>query len=141
MRKFSFIEHTADVGIKITGDSVEELFVAAFEGWGKTVYYKMPVCQERKTLELSAGSAEELLVDFLNELNFLLFTRKWAAGRIENISISAKGSEHYLKATIAGQKTDAENFELKEEIKAVTYGGLEIKKQGKLFTARVIFDI
>ncbi len=141
MKKHTFIEHTADIAVEIKGDSLNELFLAAFDAWKEIVSFSGWKSGEKKKINLFADSPEELLVEFLNEINYLLLTKKWGTGKIIELKIVEKGNSFQLNALLSGGEIDLSKIQLKEEIKAVTYGELEIKKENGKFLTRLIFDV
>ena len=75
--KFEQIDHTADVGLRIYGETLVELFQHAAEGLFDiiTVLEKVNVKVSRQVF-VNASDRESLLVNWLSELNFLFLTRK-----------------------------------------------------------------
>jgi SHS2 domain-containing protein len=134
-----FIEHTADIAFDVTADSLEELFLESVRAWRISVIGDTAgKALSNLKLELSAGSLEELLVSFLNELNYLLTTKKWLSVIFENFIIDK--THHMLSATVLGFQID-DSIEMKEEIKSVTYHQMEIIEANNTFYTRVVFDI
>lgn len=133
------LSHTADIAFEIEADSLEELFVEAFRVWFISV---VDISEfEPKDfidIEIKADSIEQLLVDYLNEVNFLLLVKKILCISVEEIKIDEKS--FYLIAKMNYQLLN-ENIELKEEIKSVTYHQMEIFKIEDRYKARVVFDI
>ena len=136
--KYEIIEHTADVGLRIWGGTLKELFINA--GCGLFELIAEPGKIEEKDsvdFKLKAEGKEELLVRWLSELHFkfevdsLLFRRF----RISEIS------EKFLSAAAYGEKFDSEKHELKTEIKGVTYHGLKVEQNQDGWLAEVIFDV
>jgi len=140
-RNLKFIDHTADIAVKLEGSSLVELFIAGFEAWFSSVVEKEDFFpSEDKKLDISANSTEELLVSFLNELNFLLNTKKWLCMNVDSIKIYESLQEFKLMAELKGIKVN-NDFELKEEIKSVTYHQMEIIKEENIYSTLVVFDI
>lgn len=133
------LSHTADIAFEIEADSLEELFVEAFRVWFISV---VDISEfEPKDfidIEIKADSIEQLLVDYLNEVNFLLLVKKILCISVVEIKIDEKS--FYLIAKMNYQLLN-ENIELKEEIKSVTYHQMEIVKIEDRYKARVVFDI
>lgn len=133
------LSHTADIAFEIEADSLEELFVEAFRVWFISV---VDISEfEPKDfidIEIKADSIEQLLVDYLNEVNFLLLVKKILCISVVEIKIDEKS--FYLIAKMNYQLLN-ENIELKEEIKSVTYHQMEIVKIEDSYKARVVFDI
>ena len=140
-RNFRFTDHTADIAVKLEGSSLEELFTAGFEAWSSSVAEKEELkSSEHKKFDISANSTEELLVSFLNELNFLLITKRWLCLKVDSIKISKHGEEFRSSADLNVIKVK-DDFELKEEIKSVTYHQIAIVKKDDMFTTLLVFDI
>ena len=134
-----FIEHTADIAFDVSADSIEELFLESARAWrisaigdvaGKSL--------SNVSIKLEAGSFEELLVDFLNELNFMLTTKKWLSIIFDNLKIDKE--KFTLTVFVSGFYLD-DSVEIKEEIKSVTYHQMNIVEKDKKFSTRVVFDI
>ena len=140
-KSYKFIEHTADIAVEIIGSSLDELFIAGAEAWLVSIAGKIKIEDDDSLeLELSAGSKEELLVTFLNELNYILITKKWLCSSIQSIKIFDDADGCELSAELKGVKLK-DDLQLKQEIKSVTYHQLEIvEKDGNLSTL-IVFDI
>ena len=137
--KHTFIEHTADIAFDVSSDSLEELFLESARAWRLSVIGDVAgKALSNLNLEISAGSLEELLVNFLNELNFYLTTKKWLCIIFNNLQID--NTKFLLSVEVSGFQID-ESIEIKEEIKSVTYHQMEIVKIDNKFSTRVVFDI
>lgn len=137
--KHTFIEHTADIAFDVSADSVEELFLESARAWRLSVIGDVAgKALSNLNLEISAGSLEELLVNFLNELNYFLTSQKWLSAIFNDFIIDK--TNFLLIAGVSGFQID-DSIELKEEIKSVTYHQMEIIKIDNIFSTRVVFDI
>lgn len=137
--KHIYLSHTADIAFDIEADSIEELFIEAFRVWvesaAEIINYQP---QSKLELEINSESLEQLLVDFLNELNFLLTVKKILCAEVEMIEIDQ--NKFRIKARLKTQQVN-DNSILKEEIKSVTYHQMEIKNDKGKYRVRVVFDI
>lgn len=139
---FKIISHTADVGIDISAESVKELFIEAARGWKYSVLENSPTkADEVKNVKLSALNPEELMVRWLNELNFYLTVKEWIINDVLEGKINLAGTIWRLDFLINGEKLDYQRHEICIEIKSVTYHQLCIKKSKNQYKARIIFDI
>jgi len=135
------IDHTADIAFEISGESLEELFTASSKAWLTSVIDVIILSKcEIKKLKLNSFSIEQLLVDFLSELNFNLFTKKWLCYSVDDLSIEKKEDDWSLIASLTGNNISAKN-NLKHEIKAITFHQMNIKKSGNVFSTLLVFDI
>jgi len=137
-KKYDFINHTADLGIKVWGKSLKNLFE-------NTAYSMFDILTEldkvKETslikVKIGSGELEELLADWLRNLLYQFNGEGYLLREFNIEEISKKG----LKAKVGGEKLDLSRHSLKTEIKAVTYHGLEVKKTGQGWEAQVIFDV
>jgi SHS2 domain-containing protein len=138
--KYQFIEHTADIAAVVTADSIEDLFTAAagalLESSADIVSFRST---EQKRINLNEYSLEELLVSFLNELNFFFSARKWLLQSVDSLKIEEYEDIFQLKCVCTGG-TDVE-YEPKDEIKGVTFHQMEIKIEKGIFQTTIVFDI
>lgn len=136
-----FIDHTADIAVQVTADSFEELIQESLIAFNESVLDLVDKkSEEGLEIDLQESSREELLVSFLNEINFLLTVKKWISKSVDEIVIKNKKNNYELNCKIKGSRL-TDDINLKEEIKSVTYHQMEIKEEnGKLFT-RIVFDI
>lgn len=137
--EYKFINHTADLAFDVSADSLEELFLEAAKVWRISVVGDISgKALSNVMLNISADSLEGLLVNFLNELNFLLITKKWLAIIFNSIVIDK--TNFLFSANCSGFQID-NSIEIKEEIKSVTYHQMNIVNIGNKFTTRVVFDV
>lgn len=138
MKKYEFIEHTADIGLKVYGKNKQELFINSALGLCDTIadVEKVESKKEEK-IKVEAENIEELLVGWLSELLFKF--------DVDNMLYSKFEIEHlkdnFVSARIYGEKADFDKHNLKTEIKAITYHGLEIRKEDGMWIVKIIFDI
>ena len=139
---YKFIEHTADIAIDVSGESLEDLFITAAEAWRKSVLtYENMTFGETKEISLEADSPEELLVGFLNELNYLLLSKNWICSDVTSIEIDFRPGLIKLYSLITGEKFDANKHELRTEIKGVTFHQMKIESNKNVHHTKIIFDI
>lgn len=133
--RFEILEHKADLKIRVKGKTLAELFNNAAFALAVSQKGDENFSNEKiqKEIKIKASDANTLLVDFLNELLYLSDTEELVFPEIEFKKINEKG----LEAVASGYKYD----NLKIEIKAATFHGLEIKKEKEKFSAEIIFDI
>ena len=140
-RNYKFIDHTADIAVELKGDSLEELFIAGAKAWLVSVTDDIKSeANDLLDIDLSAVSKEELLVTFLNELNFFLITKKWLCLSIQSIKIVDDSEGWGLSAELSGIKIE-NDLQLKQEIKSVTYHQMEIVEMNGNYSTLVVFDI
>ncbi len=140
MKKYEIIEHTADIGIKVFGKDLKELFANAAIGMFSIIATRAlehSSTRALKSFEVNkqADGLEDLLVGWLGELLFLFSTKNIVLNRLDIKELDEK----HIKSIVSG--IDAGNYKLTTEIKAVTYYMLEVIKKNTGWQAQVIFDI
>jgi SHS2 domain-containing protein len=137
MRRFEFIGHTADVGIKVWGRTIEELYSnAAYAMFSIMVDTRTVGETLHEPVEVESRNSEELLVEWLRELLYLASVKGKLFKRFE---IEALDGTH-LKALCHGEVLEIDRHEMLTEVKTVTYHGLYIAEIEKGWEAQVIFD-
>ena len=140
-RSYNFIDHTADIAVQLKGDSIEELFSVGADAWLYLVAGEVNLETDDSTeIELSASSMEELLVTFLNELNYILNKNKWLCISVQSIKVFNDEFGSELSAEISGIKL-TNDIKLRQEIKSVTYQQIEIVQMNGDYSTLVVFDI
>jgi len=140
MPDFEFIEHTADVGVRVYGKAIEELFRNSARALFELIVDDKPQPQTEETLNLEAENFEELLVTWLNELLSLFFAYRFLPVEY-NVAIENKGPKKNLKSRLKGVNFDPYQKKIKMEIKAATYHNLKVKQIDKGWMAEIIFDV
>ena len=132
---YEILQHTADVRLRVTASSLEELFADALRGL-MAVMGARPVgahSVRAETIELDSVDLTALLVDFLNEA---LVRAVVSRSAFTGASFASLGETH-LSATLAS--VPAASFD--EEVKAVTYHEAEVRRSGEGWTTMLVLDI
>ncbi len=138
MNSFRLLEHTADMGIEAKGDSLAALFRQAALGLRQILTCCTDIRhREEIQVEVRAQDPEELLVNWLNELLFLLEVRQLLPADFVIDSIS----DSRLRARVQGEFLDAERHFLEREIKAVTYHQIRVEQRAGGWRARFFVDL
>ena len=139
-KPFEFLEHTADVAIRIHAKNEGDLFEigarALYEILGPPILVD-PGAADAFPLELQAGTLEDLFHDWLAEILFQAQVRRCFFERFRFESLTST----HLKCVAERKKIDPEKTQVKIEIKAVTYHHLRIEQTSEGLIATVIFDI
>lgn len=133
-------DHTADVGLRVRGDDLDDLFRTAAGGMFDYIVANRGEVRiaETATFTLHAESAADLLVDWLNELVFRSETGHRLYTRFD---VRVAGDGLALEATIGGEAIDRDRHVLDHEVKAVTRHGLTLGREGAGWVAELILDI
>lgn len=145
-KDFEMLPHTADIKVRVYGDTLEHLFINALNGMFQAVGPHAPSCKRvgervvcdtlpaQHEVDVSAPDRVALLVDFLSEALYLsdVHNQAFFSADIHEFS------DTHIKATISG--VPITGFEV-VEIKAVTYYGLKIEEIDGRWQADIVFDI
>ncbi len=138
--EFSFLDHTADLRVKIPGNTLIHLF----ENAGMVLLhllFRIRSAPAGKTdflkVSLSGDGLEDLMVRWLSEI---LYQFEGENLVVLSLKIDVLSSEN-LKATLKTSPFDPKNYEIQREIKAVTYHQIEVTNKTGLWEATVTFDL
>jgi SHS2 domain-containing protein len=136
--RFEFVEHTGDIGVRVFGQTLSELFEQAAQAL--TFIFTDPetirIRQTRRLL-LEAKTDEELLVNWLNELVYLFDTEGLLFKAYDVLSVH----DHHVEALAQGEIYAEGRHPIKTAVKAATYHQLKIEHHQGVWTAQVIFDL
>jgi SHS2 domain-containing protein len=135
---YEVFEHTADFGLRIRAASLEALFAEAGCALFAAIVSNFDAVAPRDEFRftLATGPHDELLHDWLDELLFAFHTQRIVCARFA-VELDATG----LRAVAWGEPIDTARHQLDCEIKAITYHGLQVVRQGDDWLAEVIVDI
>jgi len=137
-RKYEVINHTADLGLRVFGDTREDLFAnAAAAMFAQIADLEQVRPHIRRSLKVEAPNREELLVRFLSELLYLFTSGELLPGKFK---IQRMDDQH-IEAEVWGKKFSSSLPPLKTEIKAVTYHNLKIDHDKTGWRSEIIFDV
>lgn len=138
-KPFEYIEHTADAGMSVKGDSLKSLFNNAAQGLFEMMAVVETIDETTSVdINVQADTIEYLLVAWLDELVFQhetadIFFKKTEISRISSTELVAKAY---------GEQTNFDKHVVYTEIKAVTYHQLYVTQTPKgIWEAQVIFDL
>lgn len=133
-------DHTADVGLRIEGADLDDLFATAAEALfdhiiaNRSEIYPC-LCE---SVVLQASSPTEMLVTWLNELIFRLETGHRVYTRFD---VQVEDAGFALRAEIQGAPLDPGRHVLDHEVKAVTRHGARVERAEGGWHAELILDI
>ena len=137
MKRFEPFETTADIGLKIYGKNLIELFENSALGMFSLIVDSFETSGSiKKKIEITGSTDEDILISLLSELIFMFETDGFILKNITGLSIDSKK----YGFTLIGEYFSSGKHELLTHIKAVTYHNLEIKK-GETFTVEIVFDV
>ncbi|WP_136687972.1 archease [Halorhabdus amylolytica] len=134
---FVLREHTADVAVEATGDSLADAFAATADGMAAAMCENVPFDGDRFDLAVTAESRESLLFDYLDELiyqrdvrNVLPVDNRATVSRSDDVWSVQASSRGVPLQTISAR-----------EIKAVTYSEMVLEETQDGWHAYVVLDV
>jgi len=128
---------TADAGIRVRGNSLEEVFCKSILAtFNEITDIENIEIREEHVLE-AEGTLPFLLADLINRALVLHESKGFVANRCE----VEKLSNTYVRVRLKGERFNPKKHSSKLVIKAATYHRLKVEREGKLYVAEVIFDI
>jgi SHS2 domain-containing protein len=138
VNSYRLLEHTADMGIEAEGETQAALFQQMALGLRQIITACPDIRpQTEMMIDVVGMDREELLVNWLNELVFLLETRHFLPAIFEIETID----EQRLRARVRGETFDPARHFLEREIKAVTYHQIKVESTGQYWSAQVFVDL
>ena len=142
------LEHTADLRLKVFGKTLEELFCNAVLALAcvlkESCEKDVEKCELNEQVTVRATNVNALLVDFLNEvlsksyINKVIFPHCYFTISPSDLDKVASSGIFLLKGEICGIKVDG----FDEDVKAVTYHEVDIKKDKKgIWQTTLVLDI
>ncbi|GAB4179591.1 MAG: archease [Calditrichia bacterium] len=149
MRRFKEIDHTADVGFEIEGKNIENLFLAGLEALYNYIFQKETFIAQMedlsddhtKPLLMSAPTLEDLLVLWLSDMHYKIEVYQDIMVGFSQLQIVEYKEYSQLEGKFVYKNVKDLEWKIENEIKAVTYHKLEIRRQGNIFKTNVILDI
>ena len=134
---YEFFDHTADIGIRAHGQTLEQLFIALAQGLVELIAEDSRIePQETRRMELSADSTESLLLAWLKELLYWFSTDRFLPVRFELTEVTLTS----LRGQVHGEEFDPSRHAPGREVKAITRHLLEVRNVNGEWHAQIIVD-
>ncbi|MDP2750581.1 MAG: archease [Nanoarchaeota archaeon] len=150
MEKYKFFEHTADAKFQAYGKTLEEAFsnaaLAMFSTMVDTSKIKPAIM---KKIVVEGKNEEALLYNWLEELLFFLDSELFILNSVKKFEISkatiedeeGEEQEVFRASVVVMGDTSNDTYELKGEVKAVTYNEMKIVKEEDKVMVQVVVDL
>jgi SHS2 domain-containing protein len=135
---YEFFEHTADVGIRATGATLEELLVRMAQGLVELIAEDSRLePAASRPIRLAADGASALLLKWLQELLFWFSAERFlpVAYELEEVTPTS------LRGRVRGDTFDPTRHVQGREVKAITRHLLEVAQRNGCWHGQVIVDI
>ncbi|MGD9153157.1 MAG: archease [Gammaproteobacteria bacterium] len=133
MKKYEYLEHPADLKVRAFGKTLPKLFINAACAITNFLY-EVEETQVTKTekVQVEANNLEDLFINWLTEILYLSDTNHLACVNFEIESFDEKRLVIDVGMISAAAKDD---------IKAITYSELRVKKNNDIWEAVFVCDL
>lgn len=140
MEKYRFLHHTADAKFQAFGSTLEQAFSHAALATAALMWSWEDV-EKRIThlVKIEARDLKQLLVNFLEEVVYLLDSKMFLLGSVKGIRIHEKKGRFFLDGLFKGDNY-SEKYEIYGNVKAITYNEMEISENDH-FSVQVVVDV
>lgn len=140
MRKYRFLDHTADAKFQSFGQTLEEAFGNAALATASLMWdYEKVAKRINHPVDVEGRDLKQLLVAFLEELLYLLDSKRFLLNSVDGIRIDKKENRYGLKAQFWGDSY-SNRHKIFGSVKAITYNEMNVEKKDH-FIVQVVVDI
>jgi len=137
-KKYKLLDHTADLAIQVNGKDLNDLFRNSSIAIMDLSYPIYTVKNKiEHTISATGNDAEQLLVNWLQEILYLMEVKKLVFCDI-GLEITNRTQ---AKGTLFGEKINYKIHEPLNDIKAVTFSNLKIVRKGNNYSTEIVLDI
>jgi SHS2 domain-containing protein len=130
-------DHTADVAVEATGESLGAVFAAAGDGLAAAMCETVPETGDRFEFAVRAESREALLFDYLDEL---IYQRDVRGVLPVDDAVTVRDADGEWVAEGSARGVPLSEISARE-VKAVTYSEMELVETDEGWRAYVVFDV
>ena len=135
---YRFFAHTADIGIRAQGRTLQQLFIRMAQGLVELLAEdsRLERCHARQ-ITLSQDGVESLLLAWMQELLFWFSTDRFlpVVYRLKSVTPTA------LRGEVVGDFFEPSRHVQGHEVKAITRHSFHVSKRHGIWHAKVIVDI
>jgi SHS2 domain-containing protein len=128
---YRWVDHTAELELRIEAPTLEQVFEDAAAAFGELVRRDGGEAAEL-AVACDASDRPALLVEWLESFVYAADTTGFVPDRVRELTVR----ETSLSATVDGVRGEPAPL-----VKAVTYHGLELEEESGSFRARVVLDV
>ena len=140
LKKYRFLEHTADAKFQAYGKSLEEAYKNAAYAMVSLMWDREKIERKiQKTVKAEGTDLEQLLVNFLEEILYLLDSQMFLLHAVDKIQIQRIAEGYVLEGLFLGDEC-GKDHQPYGDVKAVTYNEMEIHTNNR-FMVQVVVDV
>ncbi len=134
---YTLREHTADVAVEATGETLGEAFAATANGMAAAMCDEWPADGSRSELTVAAENREALLFDYLDELIYERDVRSVLP--VDNRGVVSERTDDWVfSGSYRGVPLERVTA---RDLKAVTYSEMHISFERGNWRTYVVFDV
>ena len=138
--RYTLLNHTADAKFRAFGESLEEAFENSARAVTSLMWNAENIrSQQSIPIRVHGRDLEQLLLAFLEEILYLLDVRSFLLSDVNGTRIDKTEAGYTLESVFQGD-TFGDGYEIFGEVKAVTYGEMEIFREHN-WTVQVVVDM
>lgn len=138
---YEVIDHTADIGIRVWGDSHKALFVHASQGMFDLIVHPQGddtgTGEQKEVLRVTGNDGVDLFINWLRELLYIWTGRERLVRTVDIASLTATK----ISAAVTTYPFNPSQHTIRHELKAVTYHQARVDRCQDGWMAEVIFDV
>jgi len=142
---YTIVDHTADIGIKVWGKTLQALFIEAARDMVSLIVNIDSIrLKEQEFVHIQAERLDELLIQWLREIVFLMDQKRlvFKQFQIEMDNLSESNvTSYFIKCLLGGESLDFNRHEICREIKAITRHDFYLRKKGPWWETNILFDV
>jgi SHS2 domain-containing protein len=129
---YRWVEHTAEIELRIDAPTQEGVFADALDAFGELVGRDPAGEPARHHVVVDSEDRAVRLVEWLEELVFLAETEDFVPERLASLELD----DGELRAEVEGRRGRPAHL-----VKAITYHGLAVEERPNGWHARVVLDV
>lgn len=133
---YTELEHTADILVRVSAGSLEELFEESARAMFEIMYGRDTALTEEHNFTVTADTNDDLLCAFLSELLYISEVDGMVFG-----TVAVTLRENTCLATVRGTPFERETHAGGTEIKGISYSGLTIRNKNNHLEVDILFDV
>lgn len=138
--RYMYLAHTADAKFQAFGKDLPEAFQNAALATAGLMWNVEEVALQESRIVLAEGNdLKQLLLAYLEEILFLLDSRRFLLGAVEKIHILESDSGYRLDAVFRGDVQKGQ-YEIFGDVKAITYNEMLVKQNDR-WMVQVVVDM
>ena len=136
LKKFKFLEHTADIKFKAYGRNLNEVFKNSALALFKSIYEGRVKLIKKIKFKVKGKDLEALMYNFLEEFLFLIDSKNFLPSTVK---VKMGEDKKTIEAEVSGD--NARKYQVEMHIKAITYNEMFVRKEKDKWVSQVVLDI